>query len=210
MVGLVFLAIIGVYLLTVLGVTLAAIYIARRYQARPLIRGLAGLGGFLLVTLPIFWDWAPVVAAHNHYCAKDAGFFLYKSPEQWMKENPGVAETLASKVAEPDEEIENGKKIFINKQFAWTMKNATLTWGIHQREQAVVDRATGEPIALWRDYDTGVYGSLVGGGGGGLRDWKLWMRYRTCEPGDSDPSTWIEKKKFNAIRSAIYSLGDRK
>jgi len=48
---------------------------------------------------------------------------------------------------------------------------------------------------------------MVGGGGGGLRDWKLWMRYRTCEPGDPDPSKWINGKKFDAIRSTIYSFG---
>ena len=49
---------------------------------------------FLVVFLPIFWDWIPTVVAHKYYCATEAGFWVYKTPEQWMKENPGVMETL--------------------------------------------------------------------------------------------------------------------
>jgi len=207
MIGLILLAIVGIYIFAVVVATKIAMRLARGRGASQKVVRLAGIGGFLLFTLPIFWDWIPTVAAHRYYCAKDSGFFLNKSPEQWMKENPGAAEKLTSKITEPDQVIERGKKIFINKQFAWTRKNDTLVWGINQREDAIVDRATGEPLALWRDYSTGVYGSMVGGGGGGLRDRKLWMRYRTCEPGDPDPSKWINGKKFDAIRSAIYSFG---
>lgn len=36
----------------------------------------------------VFWDWAPVYLAHKYYCATEAGFWVYKTPEQWAAENP--------------------------------------------------------------------------------------------------------------------------
>ena len=55
-----------------------------------------GLLGFLLVYLLIFWDWIPTVVAHKYYCSTEAGFWVYKTPEQWKKENLGVMETLVA------------------------------------------------------------------------------------------------------------------
>jgi len=60
-----------------------------------------GVGAFLLVFLPIFWDWLPTVATHQYYCAKDSGFWVYKTLEQWKDENPGVMETLVYNKGEP-------------------------------------------------------------------------------------------------------------
>ncbi len=60
-----------------------------RYAQRRWRRG--WLGGFLSVFLMynlLFWDWIPVLVMHKYYCAKEAGFWVYKSPEQWVKENP--------------------------------------------------------------------------------------------------------------------------
>ncbi len=55
-----------------------------------------GIGAFLLVYLPIFWDWIPTVAVHQFYCAKDSGFWVCKTLEQWKAENPGVMEGLVT------------------------------------------------------------------------------------------------------------------
>jgi len=204
MVGLVFLAIIGVYVLIVLGATLTAIYVAKRYEARPLIRGMAGLGGFLLVTLPIFWDWAPVVMAHNHYCAKDAGFFLYKSPEQWMKENPGVAETLTYKYISDAEKIDGGERYLLNQRIAREVRNSMRGWGIHQREELVVDQQSGQILALYRDFWTGVTASTVGNNQG-LRAWKVWMKYDGCESGD--PYYWKRSQEFSEVAKSYKRFG---
>jgi len=43
----------------------------------------------------VFWDLIPTLAMHKYYCANEAGFWVYKTPEQWVKENPGVAKTLS-------------------------------------------------------------------------------------------------------------------
>ena len=53
-----------------------------------------GLGRGLIDVFDPFWDWLPTVATHQFYCATDSGFWVYKTPEQWKAQNPGVMETL--------------------------------------------------------------------------------------------------------------------
>lgn len=85
-------------LLVLIGITfLVVVPMAVRYAAK---HGRSkwrwGVGAFLLVYLPIFWDWIPTVAVHQYYCAKESGFWVYKTLEQWKAENPGVVETLVA------------------------------------------------------------------------------------------------------------------
>ena len=42
-------------------------------------RWLGAASGFLIVYLPVFWDFLPTVAVHQFYCAKDSGFWVYKT-----------------------------------------------------------------------------------------------------------------------------------
>jgi hypothetical protein len=82
----------GVYLLITLWVVLTTIAWAKRNNRSPLKWG--GVAAFVMYNL-VFWDWLPTVVAHQYYCATEAGFWVYKTPEQWKEENPGVAETLS-------------------------------------------------------------------------------------------------------------------
>jgi hypothetical protein len=92
MLGLVVLLFISAYLLvSALVVWLAARW-ARQHNRRAWVWG--GLAAFAMYNL-VFWDWIPTVAMHKYYCATEAGFWVYKTPEQWAKENPGVRETLS-------------------------------------------------------------------------------------------------------------------
>jgi hypothetical protein len=38
----------------------------------------------------VFWDWIPVILIHKHLCETEGGFWVYKTPEQWVKEHPEV------------------------------------------------------------------------------------------------------------------------
>ena len=38
----------------------------------------------------MFWGLIPTLAMHKYYCATHAGFWVYKTPEQWMKQNPDL------------------------------------------------------------------------------------------------------------------------
>ena len=93
MFGLIVLAIIGLYFLISIGVVRKAIAYARANGKSAKRWGWgAAIGMYLLV----FWDWIPTVVAHKYYCSTEAGFWVYKTPEQWKKENPGVLEGLVA------------------------------------------------------------------------------------------------------------------
>ena len=87
MIGLVYLLFFAIYLL----ISAYVIYRATLYARRKYNKGWVGgwLAAFLMYNL-VFWDWLPVYVMHKYYCATEAGFWVYKSPEQWIKENPGM------------------------------------------------------------------------------------------------------------------------
>lgn len=64
---------------------------ARREGKNAWLRG--GLTAFIMYNL-VLWNWIPTHLMHKYYCETQAGFFVYKTPEQWDRENPGVLETL--------------------------------------------------------------------------------------------------------------------
>lgn len=49
----------------------------------------------LALSVFITWDYYPTKWAHHYYCETEAGFWVYKSLDQWKGENPGVFETLS-------------------------------------------------------------------------------------------------------------------
>ncbi len=51
---------------------------------------LVGMLGNDTLIGPRYWR----VAVHQYYCSTEAGFWVYKSVDQWKAENPGVIETL--------------------------------------------------------------------------------------------------------------------
>ncbi len=91
MLGLVVLFAIGIYLaISALVVWLAARW-AKKHNRRGWVWG--SLAAFAMYNL-VFWDLIPTLVMHKYYCSTEAGFWVYKTPEQWVKENPGVRETL--------------------------------------------------------------------------------------------------------------------
>jgi hypothetical protein len=59
------------------------------------------------------------VAVHQYYCAKDAGFWVYKTLGQWKAENPGVMETLVSNKARPPVQTSYGPAAILNQRFIY-------------------------------------------------------------------------------------------
>lgn len=91
--GLVIFGAMALYLVLAIFVVTGAISHARKH-GKSVKRW--GWGAALVMYLIPFWDWIPTVAVHQYYCATEAGFWVYKTPEQWKKENPGVMETLVA------------------------------------------------------------------------------------------------------------------
>jgi len=61
------------------------------------IRWRWGLFAALVMYNLVFWDLIPTYVVYKYYAHTKAGFWVYKTPEQWKAENPGVAETLTWK-----------------------------------------------------------------------------------------------------------------
>lgn len=138
-----------------------------------------GWGAVIVMYLIPFWDWIPTVATHQFYCAKDAGFWIYKTPEQWKAKNPGVIETLVANKGAPSswqgDNDNNSNTFFLNQRFNWVVKhNGPLFINRWRWEQEVVDSKTNEVLARYVDFSTG------NGAIGGEPPVKFWLQVGHC------------------------------
>ena len=173
MFGLVVFGLIGIYLVLLIAATMWGYRHAAKIGLPRKQRWLWAAGGFLLVYLPVFWDWIPTVVAHQYYCATEAGFWVYKSVDQWKKENPGVMETLVANKGAPSA---HGAYI-LNQRFNWVIKEDRFFPLNHmiRQEQQVVDSKTGEVLARYVDFSTSHEPRQAGWSG-----WKFWLDSRHC------------------------------
>ena len=163
---------------------------ARTSGRRPWVWG--GVAAFIMYNL-VFWDWIPTVVAHKYYCANEAGFWVYKTLDEWQKENPGVIETLSS-VIEPSEELPNGYRRMIDQRFVLenhTTKPAYLL-STTVFDRRIVDSKNGE--ILYKNVN-------IGSGGGNLvvsGYWKFWLNLESCGPRE----IWKITKKLEVLRGS--------
>jgi hypothetical protein len=170
--GFVVVVAMGLYLLISFGVVMWAMNYAKTNEKNT---KRWGVGAALVMFLIPFWDWLPTVAMHQYYCAKDSGFWVYKTLDQWKAENPGVMETL---VPNSDGKSANGAYI-LNQRFSWRIKkDGPLLFSRWRWEHEVVDSKTNEILARYVDFSTG-----SGFIGGPPRLIKLWLQNDYCVGG---------------------------
>ena len=156
---------------------------------------------FLLMLGLIFWDWLPMELSYRHLCDTEAGFTEYKSLDQWKRENPGVAETLAP-IEKPVWKREGHlTRVALNQRFAWDTVTSRHWFHIVQRDERIVDTRTGETLAQYTDFVTDI--PPIGIGADSLGDYKFWMRKRSCETGRSMP----QQMMFNDFLDSVEKLG---
>jgi hypothetical protein len=159
-----------------------------------------GIGAFLLVFLPVFWDWIPTVALHQYYCAKESGFWVYKTLDQWKAENPGVMETLVANKGASHTHVGSGDEytntFFLNSRFNWVVKhNGQFLFNRWRYVQEVVDAKTGEVLARYVDFSTSQERQQAGWSG-----WKFWLANRHCSDGERNDSLMRQfKNNFNGV-----------
>jgi hypothetical protein len=188
--GFVILVAMGVYLLLSLGVVAGAISYAKK-NGKSIKKW--GWGAALLMYMIPFWDWVPTVALHQFYCAKDSGFWVYKSLDQWKAENPKVMEGLVTYNKNPGEFNVNWpsehkrrsdgrqKEIteHINERFdeivSWEDVSSILL--IIRRENVFLDVKNNEVIARYVDFGTGNSVKNTIGPPGPM---KFWLHSGSC------------------------------
>lgn len=97
MMGLMVLGAIAVYLSISVFITYKTASWAKANNKKPWLWG--GVAVFLMYNL-VFWDLIPTLVIHKYYCDTQAGFWVYKTPEQWKKENPSEFESMQRKYQE--------------------------------------------------------------------------------------------------------------
>lgn len=156
--------------------------------------------GFLAVFLPIFWDWIPTVIAHRYYCAREAGFWVYKTLDQWKKENPGVMETLVANQGDPHKfegDMANYTSTnFLNSRFNWIVKfRGPLFLHRWLHEDELIDIKTNEVMARYIDFSTSQERQQAGWNG-----WKFWLSDRNCSNGENNYGNFLLfKRTFQGV-----------
>jgi hypothetical protein len=192
------------YLAALIWATWAAYrWAKRRGLSRPKCWLAAG-GGFVIVYLPVFWDYIPTVVAHKYYCEKEAGFWVYKTLAQWKAENFGVLETLSAprETGSPTRHERyddgHGKKTtyLLNERFNWVVsrQDDSLLLPIIRTVQEVRDVKKNELLARYVDFATGNSVKHTVGPPGPL---KFWLKNSNCNGGA------INKSKLLSFADAV-------
>lgn len=178
MLGLVVIAFITAYLVISALVVLFAARWARKHNRNPWVWG--GVAAFAIYNL-VFWDLIPTLAMHKYYCATEAGFWVYKTPEQWVKENPGILETLKpyppSKIYGDEKisfEFKGGTVTQFNDRFgSWSKWDKNLNGLLIDRlETGIVDVQKKEFLVHSSRFLSGPRGAGV--------LWKSWLNQSSC------------------------------
>jgi hypothetical protein len=174
--GAVLLPLIAIYLALLGGATRRGWYWAKNRGWRGYKQWLAAVCGFLFVYLPVFWDWIPTVVAHHYYCEKQAGFWVYKTVEQWKSENPGVMETLVENTDFREVKTNWGDAMVLNQQFLHLHKfEGPLPMNQWRISDELRDKKNGEVIAREINFLSSQERPL-----GGWYGWKFWLNDGTC------------------------------
>lgn len=187
MFGLVVVFFMGLYLLISLLVIFFSARTARKHGRRGWVWGL--VSAFVMYNL-VFWDWIPTVAMHKYYCATEAGYWVYKTPEEWAKENPGVLETLVPHTGDAEYEFDGGKVSPRNERFGHFSKWATKTKAgiaITQRVEGTIDLETNKFLYKRIEFSSGPTGTGV--------YWKSWLQTNRCS--EKTVVTTSEMRKFD-------------
>ena len=178
MFGLAYLLAFGLYLLISIGVVRWAIGYARKHD-RSVKRW--GWGAAFVMYSIVFWDWIPTLAVHQYYCAKDSGFWVYKSIDQWKAENPGVMEGLvANKVPvlvshEGDQDSWTDAEMLNQRIKIVSKRNEPLFLHRWRWEGEWVDSRSNGVLARYVDFYTSHERRQAGWSG-----WKFWLATDHC------------------------------
>jgi hypothetical protein len=156
------------------------------------------LGGFLLVFLLIFWDWIPTVAMHQYYCATEAGFWVYKTVDQWKAENPGVIETLVENKGAPStstgDDMNYTDTYFLNQRINKVVKKTGPDpFNVWRWDQEVIDSKTNEVLARSVGFSTG------NGKIGGEPELRFWLHSDGCTGGGATNDSRFHEFKHQLL-----------
>lgn len=194
MIGLAILIFFTVYLVVSILVTMVVARWAKRNNRSPWYWG--GTALFVMYNL-VFWDFIPTLVVHKYYCEKQAGFRVYKTPEQWKMENPGVAEMLTWKeIPDPSDTIKQPNGIVqyvLNERFLWEVtpeQPVLVNIPVFLRKSTVIDRTNNKEMAKEIIISSGYGNFMLGANGQAI---KFWLNQETCPSNSQIPISQYKK-----------------
>lgn len=211
MIGLLIIGFFVVYLAVSIVVVVVAANIAKKHGRSPWRWG--GLTTFVMYNL-VFWDFIPTLAAHKYYCETQAGFWIYKTPEQWKAENMELtAEELKplgkSLHAMPYRPLHVGStkivlkinnRIYLDSKYE---ENLSIL-PIHKLTSFVADIHDEQRLAKLVTYQSG-YGNPMTGGD--LRGFKSWLNKNNCS--NSTSGDYERESGYTAFLARVVKLGEQ-
>ena len=174
------LVILGIFLGYLAIAVLATVAAVRLAHAKGLSRGKRWLSGgavALVFYLIPFWDWIPTVVAHKYYCATEAKFEVYKTVDQWKKENAEILPTLRYDPRVRFMQVGDYERFPLNQRIASELKTTEVFLSVKREDGRVIDTSNREVLARYVDFRAGYAPLGVGGEGA----WKFWLRRSACE-----------------------------
>ncbi len=176
MIGLVFLAVLAVYLTVFVLVVRATVRWARRTGRVP---WKWGVGAGLAMYLPIFWDHIPTLIGHEILCRTVPSVTIYKTAAQWSEEHKD--EPKPRKVNSKDwfSKDLHGVSIFRDNDRFETRRDRTrfYPFPLWILQEVFLDSKTGEKLAEQKLVGAG-YGNFMVSGNN--QAWKMWMAFEPC------------------------------
>lgn len=182
MMGLAVLLFFAVYLLVSIRAVNKTVGWAKANDRKPWLWG--GLAAFAMYNL-VFWDFIPTLIAHKYYCSTQAGFWVYKTPEQWRAGNPDLTAEELKPLGENKEYLRgfpykplismpNKKVMLINKRIYLDSnyeKNIMKVLPIHKYTNFIADIRNDQKMAQQITFGSGYGNPMTGGGILGLKEW---------------------------------------
>ena len=160
MMGLMALGFFAVYLALSMWAVTATSGWAKANNRKPWLWG--SLAAFVMYNL-MFWDLIPTLVMHKYYCDTQAGFWVYKTPEQWKAGNQDV-ETLDDKIYLRDSKY-SGKKgnstytFSLNANVSRVNKEYSISrwFPIYKQERFIQDDKTKQSLVRYVDFWAGYF-----------------------------------------------------
>lgn len=151
----------------------------------------------------IFWDVIPVYVLHSYKCSTESGLQVFKTPENWAKENQKIIPTLKPS---------DSRGILSGNTFVYPINNRIISvrtteqvWHLlHRRINLIADSKTGEILAKEVNFFTKIKGFLHQDDESfQLREFKLWLIITTC-PIDVGEKKWLfEGQSISDLKKKI-------
>lgn len=175
--GLILVPAFALYVLISIITVVCAIIFAKKWKKNLWLWG--GITAFIMYNL-VFWDWIPTVAVHKYYCSTQAGFWVYKTADEWKAENPDATKTIGKFKRPLSFQIHDGiaiQKYKLNKRVIWEHRISSIFLSVRKYEDILIDIKSNSELAKKVYFESG----KCSGAPKKISDMKIWINQCSCK-----------------------------